>query len=97
MKSKYKKELQSIYEMSLSNDVESKDLAISLFWTSEYVKDNEIKPELHLYVTEYIRKGLAGTIGYFINEDNKSRHKNFSAILDDLIHDNAYFVKVELK
>ena len=50
MKRKYKKELQSIYEMSLSNDLESKDLAISLFWTSNYVKDNNITPELQLYV-----------------------------------------------
>ena len=41
MKDVYKEELQSIYEMSLSKDTEAKDLAISLFWTSEYVKDNE--------------------------------------------------------
>lgn len=97
MKRKYKKELQPIYEMSLSDDVEAKDLAISLFWTSEYVKDNEIKPDLQLYVTEYPREGLMETVGYFIKEDNTSRHKNFSDILDDLIHDNAYFVKDELK
>jgi hypothetical protein len=97
MKRKYKKELQSIYEMSLSNDTESKDLAISLFWTSEYVQDNKIKPELSLYVTENGRKGLRGTIDYYTGEINTSRHNNFSRILDDLIHDNVYFVKEELK
>lgn len=97
MKRKYKRELQSIYEMSLSEDIESKDLAISLFWTSEYVKNNEIKPELHLYVTKSERKGLMNTIGYYIHKDNISKHSNFSCILDDLIHDNVYFVKDELK
>ena len=97
MKRKYKKELQSIYEMSLSEDVESKDLAISLFWTSEYIKDNEIKPELRLYVTESEVVGLRLKIGYYIGKDNISRHKNFSHILYDLIHDNAYFVKEESK
>jgi hypothetical protein len=96
MKRKYKEELRSIYEMSLSDDLESKDLAISLFWTSEYVKNNEIKPELRLYVTEGI-KGLRLNIGYYIDKDNISRHKNFSCILDDLIHDKVYFVKETLK
>jgi hypothetical protein len=97
MESKYKEELQSIYEMCLSNDLESKDLAINLFWTSEYVQDNKIKPELSLYVTENGRKGLKGTIDYYTGEINTSRHNNFSRILDDLIHDKAYFVKDELK
>jgi hypothetical protein len=93
MKRKYKKELQSIYEMSLSDDLESKDLAINLFWTSEYVKDDEIKPELRLSVTENGRTDLRLTIGYYINEQNISRYKNFSNILNDLIHDKAYFIK----
>ena len=97
MESKYKKELQSIYKMSLSNDPETKDLAINLFWTSEYVKDNEIKPESRLYVTTYERKGLKLDIGYYIHKDNRSRYDNFSCILEGLIHDNAYFVKDELK
>lgn len=92
MKRKYKEELQSIYEMSLSDDTEAKDLAINLFWTSEYVKDNEIKPELRLSVTENGRTALRLTIGYYTNEQNISRYKNFSCILDDLIQDKAYFV-----
>lgn len=83
--------------MSLSDDTEAKDLAISLFWTSEYVKDNEIKPELCLYVTESGRKDLKKNIGYYIHKDNIVRHNNFSSILYDLIHDNAYFVKDEWK
>ena len=83
--------------MSLSDDVESKDLAISLFWTSEYVQANKIKPELRLYVTENGRKGLRGTIDYYTGGINTSRYNNFSRILDDLIHDKAYFVKAELK
>ena len=58
----------SIYEMSLSNDSESKDLAISLFWTSNYVKDNNITPELQLYVTEKGLEGPRSTIGYYLNE-----------------------------
>lgn len=93
MKRKYKKELQSIYEMSLSNDTEAKDLAISLFWTSEYVKDNEIKPELRLYVTKNKMKELKLNIGYYIDDNNIVKYNNFISILDDLIHDNAYFVK----
>ena len=97
MKRKYKKELQSIYEMSLSDDTEAKDLAINLFWTSEYVKNNEIKPELCLYVTANGRKGLKETIDYYTGEINTNRYTNFSRILDDLIHDKVYFVKDELK
>lgn len=97
MKRKYKKELQSIYEMSLSDDTEAKDLAINLFWTSEYVQDNKIKPELHLCVSENGRTDLKLTIGYYINEQNISRYKNFSNILDDLIQDKAYFIKDTLK
>lgn len=93
MKRKYKKELQSIYEMSLSNDTEAKDLAINLFWTSEYVKDNEIKPESRLYVTENETSSLKMTIGHYTHEQNISRYKNFSDILYDLIHDNACFIK----
>ena len=97
MKDVYKEELQSIYEMSLSDDIESKDLAISLFWTSEYVKDNEIKPELRLYVPKSEISSIRLTIGYYLNKDNISRYTNFRDILNDLIHDNAYFVKDELK
>lgn len=90
MKRKYKKELQSIYEMSLSEDIESKDLAISLFWTSEYVKDNEIIPYLQI-------SGFQHTIEFYINKKNTSRYYNFSHILDDLIHDKIYFNREELK
>ena len=97
MKSVYKKELQSIYEMSLSDDIESKDLAINLFWTSKYVQDNEIKPELHLYVTEKKRKGLKLNMGHYVNENNIIKYENFSSILNDLIHDRAYFFKDSLK
>ena len=97
MKDEYKKELQSIYEMSLSDDLESKDLAISLFWTSEYVKDNNITPELRLYITDKRAEGLKATIDYYTNENNTSRHKNFSLILDDLIHDKAHFINDTLK
>jgi hypothetical protein len=74
MKRKYKKELQSIYEMSLSNDLESKDLAISLFWTSNYVQDNNITPKLHLAVPK--REGILGTLGFYIGKKNTSRHHN---------------------
>jgi hypothetical protein len=63
----------------------------------EYVKDNNIIPELRLYVIENGRKGLMGTIDDYTGEINTSRHNNFSRILDDLIHDKAYFVKDELK
>lgn len=91
MESKYKKELQAIYEMSLSDDTESKDLAISLFWTSNYVQDNNITPKLHLSVPK--RDGIIGTLGFYIGKKNTSRHNNFSSILYDLIHDNAYFIK----
>ena len=97
MKDVYKEELQSIYEMSLSKDTEAKDLAISLFWTSEYVKDNEIKPESRLYVPKSEISSIRLTIGYYLNKDNISRYTNFRDILNDLIHDNAYFVKDELK
>ena len=97
MESKYKKELQSIYEMSLSKDTEAQDLAISLFWTSEYVKDNEIKPELRLCVPKSEISNIRLTIGYYLNKDNISRYTNFRDILNDLIHDNAYFVKEESK
>ena len=82
--------------MSLSEDVESKDLAISLFWTSEYVKDNEIKPELRLYKPNE-SDSLKLNIGYYIHKDNVSQYNNFRCILYDLIHDYAYFVKDELK
>lgn len=91
MERKYKKELQSIYEMSLSNDLESKDLAISLFWTSEYVKINNITSKFHLHVPK--REGIIGTLEFYIGKKNTSRHTNFSYILNDLIHDNIYFVK----
>ena len=83
--------------MSLSDDIEAKDLAISLFWTSEYVQANKIKPELSLYVTENGRKGLKGTIDYYTGKINTARHDNFSRILDDLLHDKVYFVKDVLK
>lgn len=97
MKDIYKKELQSIYEMSLSSDIEAKDLAISLFWTSEYVKDNKIKPELRLYVPESERESLKLNIGYYTHKDNIAKYENFSCILYDLIHDKVYFVKETLK
>ena len=97
MKRKYKRELQSIYELFLSKDTETKDLAISLLWTSEYVKDNEIKPELHLCVTKSEMNKSMMTIGYYTHEQNISRYKNFSDILNDLIHDDVCFVKDELK
>lgn len=98
MESKYKKELQSIYEMSLSNDIEAKNLAISLFWTSEYVKNNKIKPELRLCVPRGEIKSLKlNNIGYYIDKDNIAKYKNFSWILYDLIHDNVYLVKEEVK
>lgn len=93
----YKKELQSIYEMSLSDDLESKDLAISLFWTSEYVKDNEIKPELRLCVPKDKTRELRLNIGYYLDDNNIVKYNNFISILDDLIHDNVYFVKEESK
>jgi hypothetical protein len=32
-------------------------------------------------------------LGFYIGEKNTSRRINFSYILDDLIHDKAYFVK----
>lgn len=95
MKRKYKKELQSIYEMSLSEDIESKDLAISLFWTSEYVKINNITSKLHLYVPK--REGIIGTLEFYIGKKNTSRYNNFSYILNDLIHDKVYFVIDRLK
>jgi hypothetical protein len=96
MERKYKKELQSIYEMSLSDDLESKDLAISLFWTSEYVKDNNIIPELRLYKPNE-SDSLKRNIGYYIHKDNISKYDNFSWILYDLIRDKVHFVKKELK
>lgn len=76
--------------MSLSDDIEAKDLAISLFWTSEYVKDNEITPYLQI-------SGFKQSIEFYINKKNKSRYYNFSYILDDLIHDKIYFNREELK
>ena len=91
MKDVYKEELQSIYEMSLSDDTESKDLAISLFWTSEYVKDNEIKPTTRI-VKEKDRE-LKLNIGHYLDNNNIVKYDNFISILDDLIHDNAYFFK----
>lgn len=97
MESKYKKELQSIYEMGLSNDIETKDLAINLFWTSEYVKNNEVKPESRLYITKDKMKELRLNIGHYLDDNNIVKYNNFISILDDLIHDNAYFVKEELK
>lgn len=97
MKDIYKKELQSIYEMSLSDDIEAKDLAISLFWTSKYVKNNRIKPELRLCVPGGEIKSLKLNIGYYIDKDNIAKYKNFSWILYDLIHDNVYFVKEKVE
>lgn len=84
--------------MSLSNDTEAKDLAISLFWTSDYVKDNEITLNLHLTVFNgRLNRITAKSIGFYVDKDNENRYHNFCRILDDLIHDNAYFVKDELK
>ena len=97
MKDEYKKELQSIYEMSLSDDIESKDLAISLFWTSKYVKNNKIKPELRLCLSGGEIKNLMLSIGDYIDKYNMDKYRNFSCILYDLIYDNVYLVKEKLK
>ena len=83
--------------MSLSDDIESKDLAISLFWTSKYVKNNRIKPELRLCVSGGEIKGLKLNIGYYIDKDNTAKYENFKYILYDLIHDNVYFVKEKVE
>lgn len=84
--------------MSLSDDTEAKDLAISLFWTSDYVKDNEIKPELRLTVFNgRLNSITVKSIGFYVDKDNEGRYYNFCRILEDLIHDNAYFIKDELK
>lgn len=95
MKSKYKKELQSIYEMSLSDDTEAKDLAISLFWTSEYVKESNIKPTTLLVCEKNHCPKLS--IGHYLADDNIVKYHNFISILNDLIHDDVYFMKEELK
>lgn len=93
MDSKYKEELQPIYEMSLSDDTEAKDLAISLFWTSEYVKNNNITPESQLVVTEIREEVLRYNLGRYIRESNSSRYANFSCILEDLISGKIHFIK----
>ena len=93
MDSKYKEELQPIYEMSLSPDVESRALAMSLFWTSEYVKNNNITPKSQLAVPEIREEVLRFNIDYYIRESNSSRYANFSCILEDLISGKAYFIK----
>jgi hypothetical protein len=93
MDSKYKEELQPIYEMSLSPDIEAKTLAMSLFWTSEYVKNNNITPKLQLAVTEKGIEDLRFNIDYYIGESNSARYPNFSCILEDLISGKAYFIK----
>ena len=95
MKDVYKEELQSIYEMSLSDDIESKDLAISLFWTSNYVKESNIKPTMRL-----VRKkdhDLRLNIGHYLDDNNIVKYNNFISILNDLIHDAVYFIEDELK
>lgn len=79
--------------MSLSPDIESKTLAMSLFWTSEYVKDNNITPTLQLAVTENGLEDLRFNIGYYTRESSSSRYANFSCILEDLISGKAYFIK----
>ena len=95
MKDVYKEELQSIYEMSLSDDIESKDLAISLFWTSNYVKESNIKPTMRLLHKK--DNELRLNIGHYLDDNNIVKYNNFISILDDLIHDNAHFIKEELK
>ena len=91
MKDEYKKELQAIYEMSLSDDLESKDLAINLFWTSKYVQESNIKPTMRIIQEkDHITKL---NIGYYLDDDNIVKYNNFISILNDLIHDKAYFVK----
>ena len=87
--------LQSIYEISLSDDIESKDLAISLFWTSNYVKESNIKPTMRLGRKK--DQDLRLNIGHYLDDNNIVKYNNFISILDDLIHDNAYFIEDELK
>lgn len=79
--------------MSLSPDIESKTLAMSLFWTSEYVKNNNITPKSQLAVTEIREEVLRFNIDHYIRESNSSRYANFSCILEDLISGKAYFIK----
>lgn len=91
MKDEYKKELQAIYEMSLSDDLESKDLAINLFWTSKYVQESNIKPTMRIIQEkDHITKL---NIGHYLDDNNIVKYNNFISILGDLIHDKAYFVK----
>ena len=95
MKDVYKEELQSIYEMAQSDDLESKDLAINLFWTSNYVKESNIKPTMRLVCKKDNKLKL--NIGHYLDDNNIVKYNNFISILDDLIHDAVYFVKDELK
>jgi len=94
MKRKYKEELQSIYEMSLSDDLESKDLAISLFWTSKYVQESNLKPTMRIVKEEDHEVKL--NIGCYLDDNNIVKYNNFISILDDLIHDKVYFINETL-
>lgn len=91
MKDVYKEELQSIYEMAQSNDLESKDLAINLFWTSNYVKESNIQPTMRILYKK--DNELRLNIGHYLDDNNIVKYNNFISILDDLIHDAVYFVK----
>lgn len=79
--------------MSLSPDIESKTLAMSLFWTSEYVKNNNITLKSQLAVTEKGIEDLRFNINRYLRESNSSRYINLSYILKDLISGRAYFIK----
>ena len=91
MKDVYKEELQSIYEMSLSDDTEAKDLAINLFWTSEYVKESNLQPTMRIMCKKY--RNLKLNIGYYLDNNNIAKYNNFTSILYNLIHDAIYFVE----
>lgn len=81
--------------MAQSNDLESIDLAISLFWTSKYVKESNIKPTTRLVMEKDHKIKL--NIGHYLDDNNIVKYNNFISILDDLIQDKVYFVKETLK
>ena len=81
MKRKYKEELQSIYEMAQSDDLESKDLAINLFWTSNYVKESNIKPTMRLLHKK--DNELRLNIGHYLDDNNIVKYNNFSEVVDN--------------
>lgn len=77
--------------MAQSNDLESKDLAINLFWTSNYVKESNIQPTMRILYKK--DNELRLNIGHYLDNNNIVKYNNFISILDDLIHDAVYFVK----